>query len=129
VIYLEETNIHIDGWTIDYDNDYIICHLPRQNMTIDIRITMTDIIAITRAHWEVSGYSNKSQTLRWTSFLGNIRSSSLIKPSSSRNLLNASSPNSKNFISSVNTSKNKIIEYLFFSCMLFSYQLVHDLVV
>jgi hypothetical protein len=74
-------------------------------MTIDMRITVTEIIAITRAHWDVSGYSNKSQTFRWISCLGNIRSSSLIKPSSSRNLLNASSPNSKNLISSVNISK------------------------
>ena len=101
--------------------------LPRQKITIDMRITVTEIMAITRAHWDVSGYSKSSQIFRWTSFLGRIRSSSLIKPSSSRNLLKASSPNSKNLISSVKTSKEirELIDWKLISST--NYRSVHGL--
>ena len=104
VLFQMTVFMYYSFWIMDCRNEHVIDHLPRQNMTIDIRITMTEMRAITRAHCDVSGYSNRSQIFRWTSGLGNMRSSSLMKPSSSRNLLKASSPNSKNLISSVNTS-------------------------
>ena len=39
-------------------------NVSKQNMTMLVKITVTDIMATRRAHCEVSGYSNKSQSLR-----------------------------------------------------------------
>lgn len=50
-------------------------------------MTNTEIMATTRAAWELSGYSNNSQILRWRSFEGRGFSSSFMNPSSSLKMI------------------------------------------
>ena len=58
-------------------------NVSKQKMTIDSKMTTTEMMATTRAACELSGYSNSSQILRFHSLTGRGRSSSLMKPSSS----------------------------------------------
>ena len=66
----------------------------RQKVTIDSKITATDMMAISRAASELSGCSNNNQTRLCSALDGSGRSCSRLNPSSSRYLSMTACPSS-----------------------------------